>query len=344
VAKGLTHPVSVAVERDGSLLVLERAAWVKDAAFKSETGWLTRLSGTSSGATPGVGAAPAWAKTLTAALPGSSVRPFKPQGMEAVEVRLAAWEPGVKVERFIRLPDGQKATIKEGDILWPPGTLLVRHVSAPADQRPLLTTLSWPRGPSATDTAPASIAYRWKLTGEEADLITETTVETAPGTPMIWPGPMQPHPAWPPVVPGYVDDLLPGNIVSPAPDVWCQGEAPRPLPHVIDTARPVADRARGALAVHCASCHRTGGVGRAFFDLRLSVPLAESKLIRGALMSGDQGVKGAQVIAPGQPDLSMLWLRLARPAGDPLRMPPGCLHQEAHPVAPLIKEWIAGMK
>jgi glucose/arabinose dehydrogenase len=43
-AAGFIMPVAVAVERDGSLLVLERAAWVRDQAWKPGTGKLWRIT------------------------------------------------------------------------------------------------------------------------------------------------------------------------------------------------------------------------------------------------------------------------------------------------------------
>ena len=61
-------------------------------------------------------------------------------------------------------------------------------------------------------------------------------------------------------------------------------------------------------------------------------------------MSGDLGIAGAKAIVPANPEKSMLLLRLKRPAGDPMRMPPGCLSAEAPPVLPLLETWIRGMK
>jgi hypothetical protein len=97
---------------------------------------------------------------------------------------------------------------------------------------------------------------------------------------------------------------------------------------------------RSFLDVNCASCHRPGGAGRGLYDARATTPLAEQQLINGPLLSGELGVPGAKVIVPGHPEKSMLYLRLKKPPGDPMRMPPGCSSPATPPIVPILETWI----
>ena len=51
-----------------------------------------------------------------------------------------------------------------------------------------------------------------------------------------------------------------------------------PLAAIDDTARPLADRARGYLASNCANCHRPGGPTFTPLDLRHATTLADAGL------------------------------------------------------------------
>ncbi|MCS6899154.1 MAG: PQQ-dependent sugar dehydrogenase [Myxococcales bacterium] len=94
------------------------------------------------------------------------------------------------------------------------------------------------------------------------------------------------------------------------------------LPRLPDPfgAGPLQDRARSYLHTNCAFCHLPGGTGLGDADYRYSTPFSSMKVCGVAPTQGDLGVAGAQVIAPGKPELSVLSLRVR--SLDIRRMPP----------------------
>jgi len=105
-----------------------------------------------------------------------------------------------------------------------------------------------------------------------------------------------------------------------------------------DESIPEIDRIRSYLDVNCASCHKPGGASRGFFDARFQTVFKDQNLVSEQLMAGDLGVAGAKLITPGDPEKSVLYMRLARKDG--FRMPPGSINAEDPPILPLLEKWI----
>lgn len=108
------------------------------------------------------------------------------------------------------------------------------------------------------------------------------------------------------------------------------------LAHPDDATLPLAARARSYLEANCAFCHGPAG---ALFDVRREAPL---RPLLGRPVRHDFGHEGAVLIAPGEPDRSLLYLRLV--SEDPTaQMPPvGRTHHDPDGAA-LIRDWIAQM-
>lgn len=91
-------------------------------------------------------------------------------------------------------------------------------------------------------------------------------------------------------------------------------------PRLVDPFQPAsADetatldlRARSYLHVNCAHCHRVGGGGTATMQLPLEVPLEQAKALDVRPTQGALDVRGAQIIAAGDPYRSVLYHRMAR--------------------------------
>ena len=79
-------------------------------------------------------------------------------------------------------------------------------------------------------------------------------------------------------------------------------------------------RARSYLDANCASCHRPGAPQPAGLDLRASTDVAETGLL-DAPIRGAFGIADAQIVAPRDPDRSILLTRLDL-RGDEKQMPP----------------------
>ena len=86
----------------------------------------------------------------------------------------------------------------------------------------------------------------------------------------------------------------------------------QPLVDPYDHSASLAERARTYLHVNCAHCHRRGGGGSAFIDLRYELPLEKTNLLGARPIQGTFGIHGAQLMFPGQPSHSVLFYRLAK--------------------------------
>ena len=78
---------------------------------------------------------------------------------------------------------------------------------------------------------------------------------------------------------------------------------------VTDATATPEQRVRSYLDANCAQCHRPGGT-RAEFDARFDTPLGHQRLVNRPLVSSDLGIPGAKLVVLGDPDRSMLYLRM----------------------------------
>ena len=111
--------------------------------------------------------------------------------------------------------------------------------------------------------------------------------------------------------------------------------------NVEDEGASLEERALSYLDSNCASCHRPDGGPRSEFDLRLNVPLENSKLIDEPVIE-DLGIEGARVIVPGDPDKSILYQRLTQ-LGTATAMPPLAKNKLDDDALELIRDWIISM-
>ncbi len=76
-----------------------------------------------------------------------------------------------------------------------------------------------------------------------------------------------------------------------------------------DTDGDTAERARSYLHVNCAHCHRTGGGGSAYMELRADLEMGATKTLDVRPTQGTFGIHDARLIAPGDPFRSVLYYR-----------------------------------
>jgi uncharacterized repeat protein (TIGR03806 family) len=97
--------------------------------------------------------------------------------------------------------------------------------------------------------------------------------------------------------------------------------ADRPaLPSPSSAAASAEERARSYLHSNCGFCHRPQGPGRGVADFRFSRTLKGTHVCNAEPEAGSLGVEGAKLVAPGDPDHSLVSLRMHRT--DAARMPP----------------------
>ncbi|HEY6877197.1 MAG TPA: PQQ-dependent sugar dehydrogenase [Polyangiales bacterium] len=102
---------------------------------------------------------------------------------------------------------------------------------------------------------------------------------------------------------------------------------------------PVDQRARSYLHANCSFCHRPNGPGRSDMDLRFARSLKDAKLCNVAPATGDLGIAGAKLLAPGDLQKSLVLVR-AR-STDASRMPPLASALVDPQGTKVIADWIA---
>jgi len=101
---------------------------------------------------------------------------------------------------------------------------------------------------------------------------------------------------------------------------------------------PMEERARAYLHTNCSQCHRPSTTLPVKFDMRFSTPLGMRQLCNVDPVRTDLGVDGAKRFVPGDPDHSLIWLRMTR--RDANAMPPIATRIVDQQGSDLIKAWI----
>jgi uncharacterized repeat protein (TIGR03806 family) len=105
-------------------------------------------------------------------------------------------------------------------------------------------------------------------------------------------------------------DVPPGTLASSLPG----------LSDPSDATLPIEARARAYLHANCAMCHRPGGPGQGPEDFRFATPTLAMGAIGALPTQSNFGIPGARLIAPGDPDRSILYHRIGTLGSG--RMPP----------------------
>jgi putative heme-binding domain-containing protein len=120
---------------------------------------------------------------------------------------------------------------------------------------------------------------------------------------------------------------------------------PAKLPRLVDPYDQTADldrRARSYLQTNCAHCHQFNAGGAANIALGYDVPLDATKTVGVRPIQGTFNISGARIIAPGDPEGSVLYYRVSKLGGG--RMPRAGSNRVDERATRLIHDWIAGMK
>jgi uncharacterized repeat protein (TIGR03806 family) len=106
--------------------------------------------------------------------------------------------------------------------------------------------------------------------------------------------------------------------------------------------RPTATLARAYLDVNCSICHRPGGTSNTGLDMRFHTPLSDTHLLNTAPANGEYGPEGSRIIAPGDPDRSILVYRM-RSRGEG-QMPNLATYRTDQEAMRVIEAWIRTLK
>jgi hypothetical protein len=121
--------------------------------------------------------------------------------------------------------------------------------------------------------------------------------------------------------------------------------APAKMKHLVDPYDKTQDlttRVRSYLHSNCAQCDIEAGGGNSAMELEFTKPLDKMRIIDVKPLHDTFGIKDARLIAPGDPDRSVLLKRISH--RDKGHMPPLTTRVVDQPMVDAMREWIAGMK
>ena len=115
----------------------------------------------------------------------------------------------------------------------------------------------------------------------------------------------------------------------------------RALPNPDDESAGLEQRARSYLHANCAQCHVEAGGGNAAMELKFTTPRDKTRMIDVVPLHDKLGIENAKLIAPGDPERSVLLQRLAtRGRG---RMPPLATSIVDEAGVKLLRRWIESL-
>jgi mono/diheme cytochrome c family protein len=94
--------------------------------------------------------------------------------------------------------------------------------------------------------------------------------------------------------------------------------------------------------VNCAICHVSDGGGNSLIELGTRTPLERAKLINEPPVHEDLGIANALLVAPGEPERSVLYKRITRRGQK--QMPPISTNVVDEEGAKLIEAWIRSLR
>ncbi|HUY33092.1 MAG TPA: PQQ-dependent sugar dehydrogenase [Pirellulales bacterium] len=115
------------------------------------------------------------------------------------------------------------------------------------------------------------------------------------------------------------------------------GAYPR-LTDPADATAAIEARARSYLHANCSHCHVTDGGGNARMELAFTTELAKANIVGVSPLHHAFGIAEAKLVAPGEPDRSLLLQRITRLGQG--RMPPLATSVVDAQAAELIRAWI----
>lgn len=250
--------------------------------------------------------------------PAAGLIPYRPNA--------PLWSDGAEKERYLALPDGAQITVQaDGDFDLPVGSVLLKsfHAAGKIVETRLLVRHA--------DGGWAGYTYEWDADGKDATLLPASKAKKL-GNGQTWYYPSRAeclscHTG----AAGRTLGLEVGQLntdftyaetnrisnqlatfehiglfdapLSGPPDQLTAYPAPASAEGTVET------RARAYLHANCSFCHRPNGVGGGPMDLRFATALAAAQACGVDPSNGDFGVAGAKVIAPGDPDHSLLSVR-----------------------------------
>ena len=271
------------------------------------------------------------------------------------------WSDGADKQRWMALPDTGKITIgADGDWSFPNGTVLVKHFKLGSQ---LIETRLFVRHMDTGNWG--GYTYQWNAAQTVATLIKGGLVTHLPAPPSqdwIYPSEaqcLQCHTNAAGRSLGLETAQLNSDITYPTTGRVANqlatlnaigmfttplAQPPSELPayqNPYGSNGTLSERARAYLHTNCAQCHRPSGGTPSNMDLRFGTAIGSTNTCNVAPNSGDLGISGARLIAPGNSANSLIYVRMSR--RDLHQMPPLASNLVDTSGVTLIQSWINAM-
>ncbi len=276
------------------------------------------------------------------------------------------WSDGAHKQRYVMVPGKEKIKVrKDGTFDFPVGTIFVKNFWAgQAERGPLPGTRLETRIFMRRKREWAGYTYVWDADQKDAHLLDgrleQPRLTAVNGEKVNWTFPsrgdcMSCHTSVGNDVIGFRAEQLDrmhdyGGEKANQIEVFQRlglfdGDIPKKVEAWPDIrTAPVGNRAaaRAYLDVNCAMCHQPEGPGNALIDLRFDTPIKKSNLIGRMPGQWNLGVYGGKLLVPGDPEKSLLYVRMKR--NDVKGMPPLAHNVDDEEGLKRIHMWIKRMK
>ena len=241
------------------------------------------------------------------------------EGLIAYDIEHPRWADGLVSQRWMALPQGGQVNLARK--VFPEGTLLVKTLSTPETKRPIETQILQKR-----QSAWRAFSYAWNESGDaklvpqhgQKYTITLGQGDAARAQPWHAVGSSECrvcHNDQAKNVLALNDWQLSADTRYELQTLGVIPEDRRPRGQNRrrrDQAKAPPHPARTYLDVNCASCHRLNGGGLVPMNLVRDLPNDRIAALGETPQRGIFGIRDAQVIAPGQPERSTLYYRMAK--------------------------------
>jgi uncharacterized repeat protein (TIGR03806 family) len=265
------------------------------------------------------------------------------------------WSDSAEKDRYFALPDNTKINLtSEGDFLFPVGSVLMKHFKL--NDRFIETRLF-----THGELGWQGFSYEWRDDQTDALLLTDGKEKLVEGVQWQYPSRGQCLTCHTQVanfslglearqlnnsmlysVSGInahqLDTLAHINLFSNA---LTPTQKAQTLFSLDDTSATMAQRARSYLHSNCSNCHSPNGPTPVNLDLRHTTVLAATQTCDLQPVAGDLGISNARIIAPGEPERSVLLARMK--VRDVNQMPPLGSHLVDQEAVDVIAAWIGGL-
>lgn len=266
------------------------------------------------------------------------------------------WSDGAEKERYFALPDNTKIELtNNGDFLFPVGSVLMKHFKL--NNRFIETRLF-----ARSELGWQGFSYEWRDDQADAQLLMDSKEKSVEGIQWQYPSPAQCltcHTQVANFALGLETVQLNNSMLYSASSVTAhqldslahislfsssitQSHRAYTLFALADGNATLAQRARSYLHSNCSNCHSVDGPTPVNLDLRYSTALAATQACNVQPTAGNLGIDNARIIAPGEPERSVLLARMK--VRDANQMPPLASHLVDDEAVEVISAWIGGLQ